>query len=297
MEGTQVNSAVENQTQSTNQVVEENNTANQVNQNTNQIEVASESNKETSSQEVTEISQDNKNANASQTDASNQVPDNNIQEVEQEQPEINFSNDAQIASLQQQIAMISNIGQQEFLKLCNKYGVDFRPENIDKSAEELKQRDPNGYVDFNLQLNQLHNDVTARTNKLKSDITYYEVTNTLQPYKDLLNNSPVTNQVVNDILGQIQYVNPTQQVNYIMNSVMNIYREAFEAGTLYGQTNKEQIANPGEVLNNSVMSNNPSVANDAPLKQFTREDISKMSLDEFKKNEKLIDDLIRKGLL
>lgn len=297
MEGTQVNNAVENQTQSTNQVVEENNTVNQVNQNTIQSEATSESNNETSNQEVTEISQDNKNANTSQPDASNEVPDNNIQEVEQKQPEINFSNDAQIASLQQQIAMISNIGQQEFLKLCNKYGVDFRPENIDKSAEELKQRDPNGYVDFNLQLNQLHNDVTARTNKLKSDITYYEVTNTLQPYKDLLNNSPVTNQVVNDILGQIQYVNPTQQVNYIMNSVMNIYKEAFEAGTLYGQTNKEQITNPGEVLNNSVMSNNPSVANDAPLKQFTREDISKMSLDEFKKNEKLIDDLIRKGLL
>ena len=291
----QVTTTADNQTQQATTSVEENNVVDNANSKEINSEATSSPNPETKQVDDKTIQDNPEVPKNDQPGTLDKTSDNDIKNNVNE--EVEFSPDIQVANLQRQIAMINNIGQQEFLKLCNKYGVDFRPENIDASAEELKQRDPNGYVDFNLKLNQLHNDITQRTGKLKQDITFYEVTNTLQPYKELLNNSPVTNKVVNDILGQIQYVNPTQQVNYIMNSVMNIYREAFEAGTLYAQTNKEQIENPETVLNNSVMSNNPSVGNEAPLKRFTREDIAKMSLDDFKKNEKLIDDLLRQGLL
>ena len=294
MEESNVNVTPENQTQLVTNQPEENNGATQVNQNENQPEVTSEPNSELSKQEDINPQEEVKDVQKEQAITSQELSEENKQVNREPEP---LSSDIQIANLQKQLSMVSNIAQQQFLSLCNEYGVDFRAEHIDASAEELKKRDPNGFVDFNLKLERLHADTARRTGDLQNAITYYEVNNAVQPYKQLLDSSPVTNSVVNDILAQIQYVNPTQQVNYIMNSVMNIYKEAFEAGTLYGQTNKEQIENPEAVLNNSIMSNNPSVSNEAPLKKFTREDIAKMSLEDFKKNEKLIDDLVRQGLL
>lgn len=294
MEESNVNVTPENETQLVNNQPEENNGATEVNQKQNQPEASSEPNSETSKQEDTNPQEGVKDVKKEPTVASQELSEENKQVNREPEP---LSSDIQIANLQKQLSMVSNIAQQKFLSLCNEYGVDFRAEHIDASAEELKKRDPNGFVDFNLKLERLHADTTRSTGELQNAITYYEINNAVQPYKQLLDSSPVTNSVVNDILGQIQYVNPTQQVNYIMNSVMNIYKEAFEAGTLYGQTNKEQIENPETILNNSIMSNNPSVSNEAPLKKFTREDIAKMSLEDFKKNEKLIDDLVRQGLL
>lgn len=294
MEESNVNVTPEDKTQLVTNQPEENNGATQVNQKENQPEVTSEPNSELSKQEDINPQEEVKDVKKEQATTSQELSEENKQVNREPEP---LSSDIQIANLQKQLSMVSNIAQQKFLSLCNEYGVDFRAEHIDASAEELKKRDPNGFVDFNLKLERLHADTTRSTGELQNAITYYEVNNAVQPYKQLLDSSPVTNSVVNDILSQIQYVNPTQQVNYIMNSVMNIYKEAFEAGTLYGQTNKEQIENPEAVLNNSIMSNNPSVSNEAPLKKFTREDIAKMSLEDFRKNEKLIDDLVRQGLL
>ena len=294
MEESNVNVTPENETQLVNNQPEENNGATEVNQKQNQPEATSEPNSETSKQEDINSQEGVKDVKKESVVASQELSEENKQVNREPEP---LSSDIQIANLQKQLSMVSNIAQQKFLSLCNEYGVDFRAEHIDASAEELKKRDPNGFVDFNLKLERLHADTARSTGELQNAITYYEVSNAVQPYKQLLDSSPVTNSVVNDILNQIQYVNPTQQVNYIMNSVMNIYKEAFEAGTLYGQTNKEQIENPEAILNNSIMSNNPSISNEAPLKKFTREDIAKMSLEDFKKNEKLIDDLVRQGLL
>ena len=62
-------------------------------------------------------------------------------------------------NLDQQIV---NRGKQEYLKLCNEYGIDADPNNIDKSVAELKQKDPFKGFEFERKFEQLGNEVTAR---------------------------------------------------------------------------------------------------------------------------------------
>ena len=50
---------------------------------------------------------------------------------------------------------IVNEGKQVYLRLCNEYGIDANPANIDKSIEELKQTDPAKAYEFQRKFEKL----------------------------------------------------------------------------------------------------------------------------------------------
>ena len=59
-------------------------------------------------------------------------------------------------------AQIDNQSQREWIALCNKYGVDYTPQGIDKSSQDLEAKDPKSYYQFKAEVDRLANDINYR---------------------------------------------------------------------------------------------------------------------------------------
>lgn len=203
--------------------------------------------------------------------------------------------DPQFLEAQKQLDIVNNQAQQAYISLCNQFGVDYRPENIEKSANELKAKDPQAYYELQHRLGQLDNAVTERRNVINNFIVQKQTATALNKYNDILNVSPVLNQQLQTYLSSVDVVNPQEQIDAFMQMAMAVQREAFEYGKIYAQQQAiNQQANPATVLNNSAMAQQSSFSAQAP-RTFTREEIAKMSQDEFEKHEKEIDLAFKEG--
>ena len=69
--------------------------------------------------------------------------------------------DNQVFSAQQQLAIVENQAQQEYIRLCNEYGVDYRPDKIDASGKELLAKDPQRFYELRYKLEGLNSQVEA----------------------------------------------------------------------------------------------------------------------------------------
>lgn len=203
--------------------------------------------------------------------------------------------DAQMFEARKQLDIIDNQAQQEYIRLCNQYGVDYRPENIEKSANELKAKDPQAFYELQNKIERLDNTVNQKRSEVNNFITQREVTQALSKHQQLLNASPVLSQQLNNYLHSVPLTNATEQIDGFMEMAMAVQREAFEYGKIYAQQEAMQKqANPNAVLNNSVMATNQTYSAQQP-RVFTRQEIANMSQAEFEKYEKEIDLAVKEG--
>lgn len=221
------------------------------------------------------------------------------QEKEQETRELlsrlgtDGNTDIQVLEAIKQRDIIDNQAQQAYVKLCNKYGVDYRAENIEASAKALKEKDPQAYYDLQYELGQLDNIVNEKRGVIDNFITQKQVQSSLKQYGQLLNASPALKQQLNSYLNTVPLTDPVNQINTFMQMATAIQREAIEIGKILAQQ-QAQAQSPANVLNNSVMAQQTSYAA-TPPKTWTRQEIAAMSDKEFAKYEKEIDRAVREG--
>lgn len=201
--------------------------------------------------------------------------------------------DIQVLEAIKQRDIIDNQAQQAYVKLCNKYGVDYRAENIEASAKALKEKDPQAYYDLQYELGQLDSTVNEKRGVIDNFITQKQVQTSLNKYGQLLNASPALKQQLNSYLNTVPLTDPVNQIDTFMQMATAIQREAIEIGKILAQQ-QAQAQSPANVLNNSVMAQQTSYAA-TPPKTWTRQEIAAMSDKEFAKYEKEIDRAVREG--
>lgn len=201
--------------------------------------------------------------------------------------------DIQVLEAIKQRDIFDNQAQQAYVKLCNKYGVDYRAENIEASAKALKEKDPQAYYDLQYELGQLDNIVNEKRGVIDNFITQKQVQTSLNKYGQLLNASPALKQQLNSYLNTVPLTDPVNQIDTFMQMATAIQREAIEIGKILAQQ-QAQAQSPANVLNNSVMAQQTSYAA-TPPKTWTRQEIAAMSDKEFAKYEKEIDRAVREG--
>ena len=201
--------------------------------------------------------------------------------------------DIQVLEAIKQRDIIDNQAQQAYVKLCNKYGVDYRAENIEASAKALKEKDPQAYYDLQYELGQLDNIVNEKRGVIDNFITQKQVQTSLNKYGQLLNASPALKQQLNSYLNTVPLTDPVNQIDTFMQMATAIQREAIEIGKILAQQ-QAQAQSPANVLNNSVMAQQTSYAA-TPPQTWTRQEIAAMSDKEFAKYEKEIDRAVREG--
>lgn len=221
-----------------------------------------------------------------------ELRDNEIKELGQRLG-TDKAGDVKILQARTQLDILNNQATQEYINLCNYYGVDYRPDKIEASAQELLKNSPEAFVQLQFKLNKLNEDTTSKRTEIQNYIHQAERTNALAQYKDVLNASQAMGTAMNMFLDSGLVDSPTEAVTEFMNMATPIYREAFEYGRAYAMQQAEQAkqANPATVLNNNSIAQNATYTATAP-KSFTPDDIANMSLEDFKRYETEINKLL-----
>ena len=194
--------------------------------------------------------------------------------------------DNTIFQARQQLAMVENLAQQEYLKLCNEYGVDYRPDMIDKSSQVLKEKDPQAYYDLKYKLNNICDGLEAKRNEVEGFVNRYELNNAIERNRKIFDTSPAVSTVMDGLLKE-GFVTAANMDTVIQNYMMPIMREAYEAGR---QSAAQTPPSPAKVLNNSVITQQQ--ATPLPQKQqFTLDEIASMDSATYKKYQAEIDKL------
>lgn len=197
----------------------------------------------------------------------------------------------------QTLDMIDNQAYQEYIKLCNKYGVDYRAEHIEASANKLEETNPRAYWELRANLDKLQNVVNTKKAQVQQYAVAKEVDGFYKEYQPILTSSPAINSVVQEYIStnQPQFLT-RENLETLMDRTKQIYTEAYIAGMNFANQ-KNSTPDPKDMLNGSIMStSNPAY----PMNTehiFTRAEIGKMSTSEFKKNEKAIMAQLAKGLI
>lgn len=194
--------------------------------------------------------------------------------------------DNQVFSAQQQLAIVENQAQQEYIRLCNEYGVDYRPDKIDASGRELKEKDPQAFYELRYKLEGLNNAIEAKRNEVQTFITQRDIQSALTANQQILQVSPTMNNIVNHY---IQQGATGADINEIVSFGNQIMQEAFEMGRQYAMNEKSAVK-PAEVLNNTTISQQAQ-SSPAPTKSLTLADVENMDIETYKKHQKEIDKL------
>ena len=194
--------------------------------------------------------------------------------------------DNTIFQARQQLAMVENLAQQEYIKLCNEYGVDYRPDMIDKSSQVLKEKEPQAYYDLKYKLNNICDGLEAKRNEVEGFVNRYELNNAIERNRKIFDTSPAVSTVMDGLLKE-GFVTAANMDTVIQNYMMPIMREAYEAGR---QSAAQTPPSPAKVLNNSVITQQQ--ATPLPQKQqFTLDEIASMDSATYKKYQAEIDKL------
>lgn len=180
---------------------------------------------------------------------------------------------------------IVNEGKQVYLRLCNEYGVDANPANIDKSVEELKQTDPAKAYEFQRKFENLSNEISGRRQVVQQQNAVYEVSKFANDYSQLLQAAPALGNIVEQYVENYGGTGDMyNQLKGVMEVILPAYQEAFNAGRQYAMQDKAARDTSG--VNGGVATANTQTYSSGTT--FTREQIARMSYDEFAKNEKEI---------
>ena len=181
---------------------------------------------------------------------------------------------------------IVNEGKQVYLRLCNEFGIDANPNKIDASIEELKKTDPAKAYEFQRRFEALGDEVINKRSEVQQQNAYYEVNKFENDYGQILHASPALYSIMSQYIQTYGANSPNMygQLKSVMDTIMPAYQEAFNAGRQYAMEDKAK-------KDTSQVSGGIATATQQPYTSgmtFTREQIGKMSQEEFAKYEKEI---------
>lgn len=196
--------------------------------------------------------------------------------------------DNQVFSAQQQLAIVENQAQQEYIRLCNEYGVDYRPDKIDASGKELLAKDPQRFYELRYKLEGLNSQVEAKRTEVNNFVQQRELALAYEKNRQVLEASPAISRAVKNYVdsGAID----ASDIDGIVSVGLDIAREAYEMGR-QAALNEKQATSPAKVLNNNTISQQAQSTPPVSDKPFTLEDIQKMDIETYRKHQSEIDKL------
>lgn len=195
--------------------------------------------------------------------------------------------DNQIFSAQQQLAIVENQAQQEYIRLCNEYGVDYRPDKIDASGKELLEKDPQRFYELRYKLEGLNNQIEAKRQEVETFVQQREFSAAFERNKQVFDASPAISRVVKEY---IDAGATPADIDGIVRSGLSIAQEAYEMGRQAALNEKAKV-DPAKVLNNNTISQQTQSTPAVENKPFTLEDVAKMDAATYKAHQKEIDKL------
>ena len=187
---------------------------------------------------------------------------------------------------------IVNVGKQQYLRLCNEYGIDADPSKIDASVKALKESDPAKGYEFERRFEQLGNEVTSKRHEVQRQNAIYEVSKFQNDYNQILNASPaLTNVMAQYVQSYGDTPNMYGQLHNVMDIILPVYQEAYNAGKQFALQDKAK--NDTSAVQGGVATQNTSSYTSGQY--FTRDQIKHMSPEEFAKHEAAIMQQMREG--
>lgn len=201
--------------------------------------------------------------------------------------------DQQTFNLMNMDQQIVNMGKQQYLRLCNEYGVDADPAKIDASVKALKETDPAKGYEFERRFEQLGSQVVGKRQAIQQQNAYYEVSKFQNDYNQILNASPALTNIMSQYV-QTYGTSPNMygQLHNIMDIVLPLYQEAYNAGKTIALQDKAK--NDTSAVQGGVATQNTQTYTGSG-QVFTRDQIRRMSPDEFAKYEKAIEQQMLEG--
>lgn len=189
---------------------------------------------------------------------------------------------------------IVNQGKQEYLRLCNEYGINADPQQMTKSLETLRQTDPGKAYDFQRKFENLTDEVAGKRQMVQQQTAMYEVNKFQNDYNQLLNASPALTNVMSQYITNYggQTTDMYGELQGVMDIILPVYQEAFNAGKQYSL--EESARKNTTPVQGGIATQNTQVysgSNGA----FTREQIARMTTEEFAKNEAAIRQQMAEG--
>ena len=186
--------------------------------------------------------------------------------------------DVEYISLEQQV---TNRGKMAYLDLCNAYGVDSDPRRIDDSLAKLKATDPAKGYEFQRHLENLTQDVTAQKQNIMFHKSEAGAQKFFTEYGQVLQSSPMLAQTLSQVY-QANRGNPNiyNQLKLTIDSLANVYREAYNYGRSFNAMNTAKTDTSG--VEGSITETVNQTAKNSPRK-YTRADIKNMSQAEFER--------------
>lgn len=302
--GEQITQQPGTETQSTNQVVEEN-----INQGETQADVQEQTNQQeensnletanTNEQNSSEKPEDGKGEDTKNTQSVEELQAK-IQQYELKEEEDRLLRerlgiqdvDQQTYNLMNIDQQIVNQGKQVYLRLCNEYGIDANPEKLDASVKELMAKDPAKAYEFQRKFDDLSNEVVYRRQEVQQENAVYEANKFENEYKQLLDASPAILNIMQQYVQSYGRMgNVYNNLKNVMDVIMPAYQEAFNAGRMYGMSAKAK-SDTSQVQGGVATAQTNAYQ---PGQVFTREQIRRMSPEEFAKNEKFIQQQMIEG--
>lgn len=222
-----------------------------------------------------------------------EVKDNEINELRQRLgvPE---SQDNLTFQANQELAMFENQAQQEYIRLCNKFGVDYRPDKIDASGKELLEKDPKAFYQLRYELENLTNNVNAKREQVQSFLAQRDMNLAIERNKQVLDVSPVMRNHVSHLIKE--GIIDAQGIDMVVNIGRDIAQEAYEMGRQAALAEQKTGTTPDKILNNNVITQQATAPLGTPT-TLTLADVEKMDTATYAKNAALIDKLYAEGKL
>ena len=194
--------------------------------------------------------------------------------------------DNQVFNAQQQLAIVENQAQQEYIRLCNEYGVDYRPDKIDASGKELLEKNPKAFYELRYKLEGLNSQIEGKRAEVENFVRQRDIQSAMIRNQQILKTSPVVNSIVNHYLQEGATGADIDNIVKFSNQIMN---EAFEMGRQFA-LNEKATTKPAEVLNNTTISQQVQSTPETS-KPLTIEDVKNMDMETYRKHQKEIDKL------
>lgn len=195
--------------------------------------------------------------------------------------------DNQVFNAQQQLAIVENQAQQEYIRLCNEYGVDYRPDKMGASGKELQEKNPKAFYELCYKLEGLNSQIEAKRAEVENFVRQRDIQSAMTRNQQILKTSPVVNSIVNHYLQEGATGADIDNIVKFSNQIMN---EAFEMGRQFA-LNEKATTKPAEVLNNTTISQQAQSTPVVENKPLTLQDIANMDIATYKAHEKEIDKL------
>jgi len=190
---------------------------------------------------------------------------------------------------------VINSGQQELLRLCNEYGVSANPNEFEASINKLKETNPQKGYELERKVEVLMGNLNNKRQQIANQVSQSQIQRFAQENNQLLNASPVLNRILTEY-AQANAGDPNiyQNLNTINEYLCDVYREALEYGQRMASL-KEAKADTSKVQGGIVTAPQSGYSGEPHI--FTRAELKTMSPDEFAKNEKVIEEQMKKGLI